>query len=217
MVGFLLFFLLSFYTGCVENPFGQYQSDGELISPLKIMGLHDDDQARKNKVWHWDCHGTLNGCEYRFSINDQFDHTFTDEAYSDRNLAILRGESSGMFYLHIQARDKIFKSIKSDMNTYSVEIDVSRPTLSLAPLVDINQRNLSDYWLRGSCSENGYPVFIELGGIGSVATCENHIWETVMNLMTLSDGSHSITVEHWDSVGNYAPPVTASVEKTNGF
>lgn len=88
------------------------------------------------------------------------------------------------------------------------------PTVSISAPVAINNTNKSSYPIGGTCSVNGQPVTVSVGGISGTPNCSGGAWSTILNVSGLADsGTVAITADHSDGVGNDAIQATASVVK----
>ena len=75
-------------------------------TPPKVIGLDDDPTPKAVKVWRWNC--DKGSCTYRYAINQNQNHTFTNESYGQDRIAtkqITNSNENGTYYLHVQAQD----------------------------------------------------------------------------------------------------------------
>jgi hypothetical protein len=94
-----------------------------ILEGISITGLSDDLVPAKNKSFSWGCSGAA-ACEYRFVINSSANHSFTTEAYTG-STTITESSGTGMFYIHLQARDTANLSIESGVYSYQFTLDNS--------------------------------------------------------------------------------------------
>ena len=99
----------------------------DTIAP-ELTGLSDDDTPTKSKTWNWGCDHGQSECKYRFAVNNNNSHEFTNsDGYSTVEEA---SQTSGneTYYLHVQAKDRAGN--KSGVRTVSAIIDNRAPTVS---------------------------------------------------------------------------------------
>ncbi|KPA19018.1 secreted protein containing Outer membrane protein, OmpA/MotB [Candidatus Magnetomorum sp. HK-1] len=107
--------------------------------PPTIIGLENDDQPKKKKIWLWksSSHKTV---EYRFLVNQQKTAIIAGE-YHYINTASIK-DKDGLWYIHVQARDKIGN--ESIIKTVSVVLDNTPPIIS--GLYDDNMPTKNKTW-----------------------------------------------------------------------
>ena len=76
-------------------------------------------------------------------------------------------------------------------------------SIDMKTLQDITADNISNFRLKGSCTEEGGAVTVEVGGVTVFPVCLNHRWEVTLDLTHLSGTSDStaIRVTHVDGNG----------------
>lgn len=98
--------------------------------------------------------------------------------------------------------------------TTSVSKATSLPTVAISSAPAINNTNKSSYPLSGTCSVNGQPVSVSVGGLTASPNCSGNAWSASINASGLSDsGSVSVTADHSDGVGNNAIQASTTVVK----
>ena len=92
--------------------------------PPKVTGLEDDPTPKASKTWTWGC--DKSSCTYRYVINQDQTHTFTNEAYGSDTTAtktITSASDNGTYYLHVQAMDS--ESNESEVETVLAVFEIS--------------------------------------------------------------------------------------------
>ena len=92
--------------------------------PPKVIGLEDDPTPKAVKVWRWNC--DKGSCTYRYAINQNQNHTFTNESYGQDRIAtkrITNANENGTYYLHVQAMDS--DSNESEVETVLAILEIS--------------------------------------------------------------------------------------------
>lgn len=97
----------------------------------------------------------------------------------------------------------------------SVVKDTVIPTVAINPAADINNSNKAAYSVTGTCSENGRPVAVSIGGVAVSPTCTAGAWNTgSVNVTAAADSATlAITANHADAAGNSATQASRSVVK----
>ena len=91
------------------------------------------------------------------------------------------------------------------------------PTVSIDESANIDRTNASSFRVSGSCSEEGRPVEVSVGGVKMQVDCEDGTWVATLDVTSLNktSGSVSITAHHSSSDGRSAHIASESV--TNHF
>lgn len=91
--------------------------------------------------------------------------------------------------------------------------DTVPPTVTITTAPAINAANAATYTVSGSCSENGVPVAVTIGGISVPGvTCTAGQWTASQDVSGLSGNSVTITAAQTDAAGNSTtPPATRVV------
>ena len=99
------------------------------------------------------------------------------------------------------------------VNTTVVK-NTNLPLVAITSSTAINNTNKTAYPVTGTCSENGRPVVVNVGGVSASPSCSSGNWSASLNVSALADNSAiAITANHSDTVGNNANQATASVLK----
>ena len=106
----------------------------------------------------------------------------------------------------------------SAANTTTVNTTVVKntnlPLVAITSSTAINNTNKAAYPVSGTCSENGRPVVVNVGGVSASPNCSSGNWTASVNVSALADGAAiAITANHSDTVGNNANQASASVLK----
>ena len=91
------------------------------------------------------------------------------------------------------------------------------PTVSIDEPRSIDRTNASSFRVSGSCSEEGRPVKVSVGGVKTQVDCMNDTWVAFLDVTGLNktSGSISITARHSSSDGRSAHRASKNV--TNHF
>lgn len=92
--------------------------------------------------------------------------------------------------------------------------DTVIPTVAITVYPAINNANKASYTVSGTCSENGRPVSVSVGGITGAPSCAGGSWSATLNVTAAADNSSlPVTADHSDTVGNSAAQATRTVVK----
>lgn len=93
--------------------------------------------------------------------------------------------------------------------------DTSNPTVAINASSNINNFNRTAYTVTGTCSENGRPVAVSIGGVATSPTCSGGTWTTgAVNVTAAMDSATlSITANHADAAANSATQASTTVVK----
>ena len=91
-----------------------------------LTGLADDRTPVVAKQWTWSCMDTT-ACTYRFTVNANATHTFTNEAFTT-DTSTTYSASGGSLYIHVQARD-LAGNLSQVVSALAI-IDNSRPRVT---------------------------------------------------------------------------------------
>ena len=132
--------------------------------------------------------------------------------------------SAGVGAITITAdHEKTINTDKFPAPTASAKIS-KLPVVTIVTAPSINAGNAGTYALSGTCTENGQPVTVSVGGVqpgtpptsGTQPTCSSGSWKvTGLDVSTLATGEVTITADHstgGDSSLN-APQVSKKVDK----
>lgn len=73
--------------------------------------------------------------------------------------------------------------------------DTIAPTIVITSSPDINSSNETAYQLIGTCSENGFAVSVDIGGVTESLICTSSTWVTsFLDLTSLADGTVTVLV-----------------------
>lgn len=98
--------------------------------------------------------------------------------------------------------------------TRTVVKNTNLPTVAITSSTIINNVNKASYPVSGTCSENGRPVSVNVGGVSGSPTCNSGSWTVSLNVSAVADNaSVAITANHSDTVGNSALQASSSVLK----
>ena len=97
----------------------------ETLPPPVVTGLSNDTIPSRSKVWSWECDHGLSECLYRFSVNTNSTHEFTDSDSYSSVAAAAQTSGDAVYYLHVQAKDRAGN--KSEVRTVAAIIDSIPP------------------------------------------------------------------------------------------
>lgn len=104
--------------------------------------------------------------------------------------------------------------LNSTTASTSVVKNTNLPTVAISTSPIIFNANKAAYPISGTCSENGRPVSVNVGGVTASPSCSAGAWTASLNVTAIADNAAvSITVNHGDAVGNNANPATTTVLK----
>lgn len=99
----------------------------------------------------------------------------------------------------------------------TVDKDSTVPIVAVTSASDINNSNVTNYSVVGSCTENGMNVSVMVGSIPVTPPCVGGAWTTGnMDVSALADGVVTITADQTDSFGNAAVQASVDVNKNTG-
>lgn len=105
----------------------------------------------------------------------------------------------------------------SDLNSSAsvvVNKDTVIPSLTISTPSTINSGNQNNYFLAGTCSDDGQVISGTLDVIPFTATCSSGSWISPgLNASILTDNTYTITVSMNDSVGNSSGNIVDTVLK----
>ena len=163
-------------------------------TPPTISGLIDDSTVAQSKSWSWGCNET---CTYRFVVNQNASHTFSNEAYSSTASAS-RSSGDGTYYLHVQAKDAADNA--SAVVSVSVVLDNTAP--SVTGLADDSVGAPSKQWTWG-CSESSctYRSAVNQSSSHSFSSGDAY-GSTTTATQSTGDGTYYLHVQAKDGAGN---------------
>ncbi len=198
----------------LSSPCSEVFLDYEVTAGLTVTGLVNDLVPRQIKAWAWNCTGEETSCEYRFVVNQNSTHNFTNEPFSAATTSTSQNSGDGLYYIHVQARDATFTNLLSPVSTRSAVLDNTLPTVSITYFPDIIASNELNYFFSGTCSEDGQNVQVSVGGLNSTVTCLLGAWSSgFINVSGLADGSTSLTADTIDVALNSATQASLTVQK----
>lgn len=89
-------------------------------------------------------------------------------------------------------------------------------TLTLNAPTNILSQNAASYTLSGTCSDDTQPVSVVVGSltVTPAPVCTTNLWSTTFDATSISDGAAiTMTVNHEDGAGNFAPEIQKTVLK----
>ena len=175
-----------------------------------LMGVDDVTTDQQSQTWNWSCSGGET-CTYRYVINQDQTHAFTNEAFTATAQAT-QGTGDGVYYLHVQAQDEAGN--ESTVARASVTMDNTAPVVT--GLSDDTTLARSKSWNWGctdtsSCryhvglNQNSSHTFdpTNVASTGTTATKDN------------ADGVWYLHVQAEDEALNKSALVSVSVELDN--
>ena len=85
--------------------------------------------SKSEDLWTWQCAGDNDGCSYRFAVTISESHSFGSGAYGATMEESLPENIDGMYYLHVQARDRA-----GNLAAAVAEHEVSAPRVTAVSL-----------------------------------------------------------------------------------
>ncbi|MDD2627255.1 MAG: DUF5011 domain-containing protein [Patescibacteria group bacterium] len=154
--------------------------------PLIVKGLSNDSIPTQSKTWTWSSDDV--NAIYRYVINQNETHKFTDEKYGTTTTAT-QAFGDGIYYIHVQAQDSL-KNVSLVETVYAV-LDNTGPTITI---FGFNPTSIYQYY-----------TYIDEGAmaIDSIDSSHTTIHVTMENDVNTSIiGNYSVQYIASDKLGN---------------
>lgn len=202
----------------IESDCYETNVDYEVIG-LIVNGISSDSTPTQSKAWSWGCEGATN-CEYRFAVNTNSTHTFTNEAYG-ATTTTTQGSGDGVYFLHVQVRDADANQYVSNVKTVSAILDNTNPTIAIttpsAGTVLNAASTTTTYTVSGTCSENSRTVSIYVDAVLASSqvgfVCDGTNFTGTIDSSIIVDGSRALSASISDEAGNSTNSAGVSITK----
>ena len=183
----------------------------ELDNTLPVlMGVDDVTTDQQSQTWNWSCSGGET-CTYRYVINQDQTHAFTNEAFTATAQAT-QGTGNGVYYLHVQAQDEAGN--ESAVARASVTMDNTDPVVT--GLSDDTTLARSKTWNWGCTDSSSCLYHVAINQNSSHTFDPSDVASTVTNAnKDNADGVWYLHVQAEDEALNQSALVSVSVELDN--
>lgn len=90
----------------------------------------------------------------------------------------------------------------------------STPSVTIDSAPNILYLTYTNYTLSGSCTHDGEPVVVNVGGVSKTVTCSGTSWSASLNMTSVADATGiNVTADHQNGAGETATQVSTTVDK----